>query len=94
MIDGFPGGVDQRELRPGFGKGLVRCVGFDQQPGVPVDMVCLVVMSIANADAPTVNLLAPMVLNPRTGRAVQSVRDDNVYLCRQPLVGAPEQAPC
>ena len=69
-------------------------VGFDQPPGTAVDMVCLAVMSVDYARAPTVNLLAPIVVNPRTGRAVQSVRDDAVYLCRQPLAGAPEQAPC
>ncbi len=69
-------------------------VGFDQQPGIAVDMVCLAVMSVDYARAPTVNLLAPIVVNPRTGRAVQSVRDDAVYLCRHPLAGSPEQAPC
>jgi flagellar assembly factor FliW len=69
-------------------------VGFDRQPGTGAEMVCLAVMSIANAAAPTVNLLAPIVVNPRTGRAVQSVRDDAVYPCRQPLAGAPELAPC
>lgn len=68
-------------------------VGFDQPPGTAVDMVCLAVLSIAYADAPTVNLLAPIVVNPQTGRAVQSVRDDAVYRCRQPL-GPPEMAPC
>jgi flagellar assembly factor FliW len=56
--------------------------------------VCLVVMSIADAGTPTVNLLAPIVINPRTGRAVQAVRDDAVYPCRRPLGRAEEAAPC
>lgn len=69
-------------------------IGFDRQPDIPDGAMCLAVMSIADAGAPTVNLLAPIVVNPRTGRAVQSVRDDGVYPCRQPLAGAPEAAPC
>jgi flagellar assembly factor FliW len=68
--------------------------GFDPQLGLPAEIVCLAVMSIAPPGPPTVNLLAPIVVNPRTGRAVQSIRDDAVYSCRQPLVGTPEPASC
>jgi flagellar assembly factor FliW len=69
-------------------------VGLDPERDLPVDVVCLVVMSIADAGTPTVNLLAPIVINPRNGRAVQSVRDDAVYPCRRPLGRAEEAAPC
>ena len=69
-------------------------IGLDPQSGLPADVACLVVMSIAGAGTPTVNLLAPVVINPRTGKAVQSVRDDAVYSCRRPLGRAEEAAPC
>lgn len=69
-------------------------VGLDPQGNLPGDVACLVVMSIVDGGPPTVNLLAPIVINPRTGRAVQSVRDDAVYSCRRPLGRAEEAAPC
>jgi flagellar assembly factor FliW len=68
--------------------------GVAPQPDRAAEIMCLAVMSLANEGAPTVNLLAPIVVNPRTGRAVQSVRDDAVYSCRQPLAQAPELASC
>ena len=71
----------------------IASIGLDPQDRRP-DVACLAVMSLAHARTPTVNLLAPIVINPRTGRGVQSVRDDAVYSCRQPLAQAPEVAPC
>lgn len=40
----------------------------------------------------TANLLAPVVINPATRRAVQSVRRDNRYSHVHPVV--PQEAPC
>jgi flagellar assembly factor FliW len=85
-------------IDPGYGLKMsaedMAAAGFDPRPDHPADIVCLAVLSLAHASAPTVNLLAPIVINPRTGQAVQSVRDDAVYSCGQPLGQAPELASC
>ncbi len=84
-------------IEPGYqlkmGAEDIAAVGLDPRDVRP-DVACLAVMSIADAGMPTVNLLAPIVINPRTGRGVQSVRDDAVYSCRRPLGKAEEPGPC
>ena len=42
--------------------------------------------------SPTANLLAPVVINRASGRAVQAVRSDRVYSHKHPLL--PQEAPC
>ena len=63
-------------------------IGLEPQ----TEVLCLAVVSITPDGIPTANLLAPIVVNSRNRRAVQSVRDDSAYLCRHPL--AAEVTPC
>jgi flagellar assembly factor FliW len=72
----------------------VAAIGLARQPAIGAEALCLAVVSMAGDGVPTANLLAPIVVNPRNGRAVQSVRDDSAYGCRHALAAAPEVAPC
>ena len=42
-------------------------------------LMCMAVVTAAEDSPPTANLLAPVVINPESGRAVQAVRSDSVY---------------
>jgi flagellar assembly factor FliW len=42
-------------------------------------LLCLAVITTAENSPPTANLLAPVVVNRESGRAVQAVRSDSVY---------------
>src|SRR5258707_7301840 len=42
-------------------------------------LMCLAVITAAEDSPPTANLLAPVVVNPESGRAVQAVRSDSLY---------------
>jgi flagellar assembly factor FliW len=53
---------------------------------------CLAVITAAEELPPTANLLAPVVVNLESGRAVQAVRSDRAYSHKHPLV--PEGASC
>jgi flagellar assembly factor FliW len=68
--------------------------GFDALPALGAEALCLAVITAFAGEMPTVNLLAPIVVNRATRRAVQSVRDDSVYGCRHPLGDAAEWPPC
>jgi flagellar assembly factor FliW len=48
-------------------------------------LLCLAVITAAEDSPPTANLLAPVVANLTTGRAVQAVRSDRVYSHKKPL---------
>jgi flagellar assembly factor FliW len=49
------------------------------------DLLCLAVITAAEDLPPTANLLAPVVVNLDSGRAVQSVRSDRVYSHKKTL---------
>lgn len=55
----------------------------DEQP-----LLLVVVHPGAGADGPTANLLAPMVINPTTGSALQIVLDSDVWPLRAQLTAA------
>jgi flagellar assembly factor FliW len=55
-------------------------------------LLCLAVITAAEDLPPTANLLAPVVVNLESGRAVQAIRSDTVYSHRHPLL--PDGAPC
>jgi len=55
-------------------------------------LLCLAVITAAEDLPPTANLLAPVVVNLDTLRAVQAVRSDRVYSHKQPLLQ--EEAAC
>ena len=65
-----------------------------RQPEIGADVMCMAIVAIAGEGHPTANLLAPLVVNPATGRAVQAIRDDVAYGCRHPLMTETRETPC
>lgn len=55
-------------------------------------LLCLAVVTAAEDSPPTANLLAPVIVNLDSGRAVQAVRCDSVYSHKHPLLA--EEAMC
>ena len=64
----------------------------DRQPGIGTDVLCLAILSFEEGGPPTVNLLAPVVVNLSTRVAVQAVQPDSDYLLRHPF--RPEELRC
>jgi flagellar assembly factor FliW len=70
------------------------------RPRIAKDVLCLAVVSVG-PEGPTANLLAPLVVNLRNGKAVQALCAESGYSHRCPLVsGEParqdtgEAVPC
>jgi flagellar assembly factor FliW len=61
-----------------------------RQPRIGKDVLCLAVLSMRES-GPTANLLAPIVVNLRTRRAVQAIAPESGYSHQHEL--APEEAP-
>jgi flagellar assembly factor FliW len=63
-------------------------IGFESaaQPLIGTDVVVLAILSLVEGEAPTANLLSPVVIHMRTRLAVQAIRPDQLYGCREPLV--------
>lgn len=62
----------------------------ERQPAIGEEVVCLAVIS-AHPEGSTANLLAPIVVNLRNGKAVQAVMSDGAYSHRHPLIS--DEAP-
>jgi flagellar assembly factor FliW len=80
------------------GRDDLRLLGLDasRQPRIGEEALCLAILSAPENGLLTANLLAPVVVELRTRRAVQAVRADSVYshqhILAAPVVGAPEAA--
>jgi flagellar assembly factor FliW len=72
-----------------------RVAGFPS--GVPVvpggDVLCLTVVTLSE-EGPTVNLLAPIVVNLRNQRAVQAIAPNSTYAYNHPLMATAEASTC
>lgn len=55
------------------------------QPVIGEDVLCLAILSLEENRPPTVNLLAPVVVNLRTLRGLQAIQMDSVYSHRAEL---------
>jgi flagellar assembly factor FliW len=65
--------------------------------GAPVigrDIVALAILSLTEGQEPTVNLRSPVVIHIDTRVAVQAIRPDESYACREPLTGGTGEAAC
>jgi flagellar assembly factor FliW len=58
----------------------------EEAPVIGKNVAALAVISLVEGEAPTVNLLSPVVIDLRTRRAVQAIRPDDRYTCREPLL--------
>lgn len=69
----------------------LRVIGLDDshQPAIEGDVTCLAVLAALENGRWAANLLAPIVIEPRSRRAVQAVRMDSRY-SHQHLVAPPE----
>ena len=69
----------------------IRHLGFDgaHQPRIGADVICLAVISLEESGT-TANLLAPVVINLRSLKAVQAIAQQPGYSHRFPL--APQEA--
>ena len=59
--------------------------GEEEHPALGIDVLALAILSLAEGQMPTANLLSPVVIHCRTRRAVQAIRPDRRYGCREPL---------
>lgn len=66
----------------------------EHQPDLRAEVLCLVIIRVSEDRTPTVNLLAPIVINLATRRAVQSIRTDSEYSHQHPLIPVPKEESC
>ena len=62
----------------------------DLRPVIGRDVAVLAILSLAEGEPPTVNLCSPVLINARSRVAVQAIRPDERYKCREPLVSLDE----
>jgi flagellar assembly factor FliW len=65
-----------------------------RQPEIGTEVLCLAIISVAEGRSPTANLLAPLVVNLRSRRAVQAIAHESGYSHQHALTGAPQEEPC
>lgn len=77
-----------RALRPDYELAIeqddLETLGARQRDGH--DVRALAVLSLAAGEEPTANLKAPVIIHDGTRRAVQAIRPDTRYSCREPLL--------
>ena len=56
-----------------------------RQPAIGRDVLCLTILSLTENAPPTVNLLAPIVINIHTLRGRQAIQTDSTYSHREAL---------
>ena len=90
--------VPVRVLRPDYGLSIngedLELLGLRAGSAVRdgIDVLTLAIVSVAEDEPPTANLLSPVVIHLQSRRAVQAIRPDGRYGCREPL--AAEEAAC
>jgi|YelNatPaOPRAMG01_1025707.scaffolds.fasta_scaffold156502_1 flagellar assembly factor FliW len=65
----------------------LQLLGFpaNHEPCIGAEIVCLGIISLSKDRPPTINLLAPVIINWRLGRAVQVVQSETCYSHEHPL---------
>ena len=63
----------------------------ERQPAIGAEVLCLAIVSVAEGRSPTANLLAPIVVNLESRRAVQAIQTESGYSHQTPLI---EETPC
>lgn len=66
----------------------------DFEPRIGEDVLCLVLVTIQDDGPTTINLMAPVVMDLHTRRAVQAIREDGVYSHRHAFLETPVGAEC
>ena len=68
-----------------------------RQPALGPEVAALALLSLVEGEDPTANLRSPVVIRVATRRAVQAIRPDERYQCREPLLAPavrPREAVC
>jgi len=63
-------------------------------PAIGRDVVALAILSVTEGQEPTVNLRSPVVIHIGSRVAVQAIRPDESYQCREPLTVQTCEAAC
>jgi flagellar assembly factor FliW len=58
----------------------------------PADVLCLVIITVAEGEDPTANLLAPIVIDIKKQTGVQMVQSETEFSHRHPLFAAVESS--
>ena len=66
----------------------------DAQPEIGSQVCCLALVSLESGQAPTANLLAPVVANLHSRKAVQAIQVDSDYSHRHTLESCAPEAIC
>jgi flagellar assembly factor FliW len=61
-----------------------------RQPELATEVAVLVLLSLRDGLPPTANLMAPIVVNLKTRRALQAIRQDALYSHQHPIPPVPE----
>ena len=64
----------------------------DRQPELGRDVLVLALVSLHDGFSATANLMAPIVVNLKTRRGLQAIRQDHLYSHQHPIERNPEEA--
>jgi flagellar assembly factor FliW len=92
----FPVLVADREYRLAVSAEDLAALELDRgrQPELGTDVLVLALISLHNGCSATANLMAPIVLNLKTRRGLQAIRQDRLYSHQQPLEPRGTEALC
>jgi len=66
----------------------------EAEAGSESGLLCLAIVTVREGEAPTANLMAPVVINPETRRGVQAIQTETPYSHRHPLGVGGEEGGC
>jgi len=69
-------------------------LGETRDPVIGEDILCAAVVCAGGESSPSINLLAPIVVNLRERLGVQMIQSEAEYSHQHPLFPEPEPAPC
>lgn len=92
----FPILVADREYHLGVCREDLETLELDRgrQPKLGSEVLVLALVSLHDGFSATANLMAPIVLNLKTHRGVQAIRQDNLYSHQHPIQSASPEVAC
>jgi flagellar assembly factor FliW len=92
----FPILVADREYRLAVCRDDLEALELDdgRQPNVGSEVLVLALVSLHDGFSATANLMAPIVLNLKTLRGLQAIRQDNLYSHQHPIQSYSPEVAC
>jgi flagellar assembly factor FliW len=92
----FPVLVADREYRLAVSREDLEALDLDRgrQPTLGSEVVVLALVSLQDGFSATANLMAPIVLNLKTLRGLQAIRQDNLYSHQHSIQSLRPEAAC